>query len=308
MPGKLTLHPPRRASRYLLIRDGETLVVGRHPGCGLALDDPRVSKRHARLAWTGSGWTLDDLGSKNGTTVNGRPAAGALLGHGDWVSFGGLMGHFERLDEAEITAAESDRLARLQTSIAMRRRLGADLEPLDLLLRFLESAMSVVRAERGFVLVTGPDGVLRAEVATALSEDAFADERFAGSLGAVARAARTRTPVVVSDAQNDPLLSRRPSIHQKGIGALVCVPLLHEASLLGLLYVDSRKPGVAASELDLEILTTLAEHCALVIAAMKIDQRITRLFQRPDRHAAALEALTRGLEQRLLPPAGGPGA
>jgi GAF domain-containing protein len=265
MPGKLTLHPPRRASRYLLIRDGETLVVGRHPGCGLTLDDPRVSKRHARLAWTGSGWTLD-------------------------------------------TAAESDRLARLQTSIAMRRRLGADLEPLDLLLRFLESAMSVVRAERGFVLVTGPDGVLRAEVATALSEDAFADERFAGSLGAVARAARTRIPIVVSDAQNDPLLSRRPSIHRKGIGALVCVPLLHEATLLGLLYVDSRKPGVAVSELDLEILTALAEHCALVIAAMKIDQRITRLFQRPDRHAAALEALTRGLGQRLLPPAGGPGA
>jgi GAF domain-containing protein len=113
---------------------------------------------------------------------------------------------------------------------------------------------------------------------------------------------------VVSDAQSDPFLSRRPSVHQKGIGALVCVPLLQEASVLGLLYADSRKPGAAVSELDLEILIALAEHCAVVIAAMKIDQRIARLFQPPARHAAALEALTRGLGQRLPPPPGGPRA
>src|SRR5437867_9239510 len=178
MPAKLTLHPPQRASRFILLRDGETLVVGRDPECGLILEDPRVSKRHARLAWTGSGWTLEDLGSRNGTAVNGRPATGAPLGNGDAVSFGGLMGRFERLGEGEATGAESERLARLKTSLQMRRRLGADLEPFDLLLRLLQSAMEVARAERGFVLVAGPDGLLRAEVATALSEKAVSDERF----------------------------------------------------------------------------------------------------------------------------------
>jgi hypothetical protein len=308
MPARLTLHPPRRASRYLLIRDGETLLVGRDPECGLALEDPRVSQRHARLAWTGSGWILEDLGSKNGTTVNGRPAAGAPLQNGDWVSFGGLMGHFERLAAAEATAAESERLARMQTSLAMRRRLGAELEPLDLLLRFLESAMNVARAERGFVLVAGVDGVLRAEVAAAFSEEAVADERFEGSLGAVARVAETRAPVVVSDAQTDPFLSRRASLHEKGIGALACVPLLHEASLLGLLYVDSRKPGAAVTELDLEILMALAEQCSLVIAAMKLDRRIMRLSERPAGDAAARKALTRQVEARIPPPARGPSA
>ena len=49
MPAKLTLHPPERASRFLVIRDGESLVVGRDPACGLVLKDPRVSKRHARF-------------------------------------------------------------------------------------------------------------------------------------------------------------------------------------------------------------------------------------------------------------------
>jgi hypothetical protein len=306
MPAKLTLHPPRRASRYLLIRDGETLLVGRDPECGLALEDSRVSSRHARLVWTGSAWTLEDLGSKNGTTVNGRPAAGAPLQNGDWVSFGGLMGHFERLAEAEVTAADVERLARLQTSLAMRRRLGADFEPLDLLLRLLESAMNVVRAERGFVLVAGADGVLRAEVVAAFSEEALTDERFEGSLGAVARAAETRAPVVVSDAQSDAFLSRRASVHEKGIGALACVPLVHEADLLGLLYVDSHKPGAALSELDLEILVALAEQSALVIAAMRLDRRIMRLSERSAGDAAVRRVLTHRVKARLPPLAGGP--
>ncbi len=55
MPGKLTLYPAQRASRSLVIRDGETLEIGRDPQCGLVLEDTRVSKRHARLRWSPPG-------------------------------------------------------------------------------------------------------------------------------------------------------------------------------------------------------------------------------------------------------------
>ena len=98
VPAKLTLYPPQRAPRFVVIRDGETLVIGRDAQCGLVLEDPRVSKQHARLSWTGEGWVLENLGSKNGTTVNGRPPTGAELGHGDSIDFGGLSAYFERRD------------------------------------------------------------------------------------------------------------------------------------------------------------------------------------------------------------------
>lgn len=75
MPAKLILHPPERAARFLVIRDGETLVVGRGAECGLMIEDPRVSKQHARLAWNGTGWRLEDLDSKDGTSVGGIPRA-----------------------------------------------------------------------------------------------------------------------------------------------------------------------------------------------------------------------------------------
>jgi hypothetical protein len=77
---------------------GGATNVGRDPGCALALSDRRASSLHARLAWTGAIWTVRDLGSTNGTFVDGvrlppgvdRPLqAGARIAFGDpnliWV-------------------------------------------------------------------------------------------------------------------------------------------------------------------------------------------------------------------------------
>lgn len=50
-------------------RPGETVLVGRSPDCQVGIDDGRVSRHHAQLAYEESGWTLRDLGSRNGTYV-----------------------------------------------------------------------------------------------------------------------------------------------------------------------------------------------------------------------------------------------
>src|SRR5258708_9293556 len=233
MPGKLTLYPPQRASRFLLLREGETLEIGRDPTCDLVLEDARVSKHQARLFWTGKGWALEDLGSKNGTTVNGEVPAGTELQDGDSISLGGLMARFERLTAAQAATLDSQPLARLQTSAEMRRRLSGDLEPIDLLLRFLESAMEVTQNEQGFVLVARPDGRLLPEVAAGFSVGDLWEERFRGSVGAVKQALAVQGPVVVSDAAADPRLGKRPSVVAQGIGSLPCVPLRPEENLIG---------------------------------------------------------------------------
>ena len=299
MPAKLTLHPPERASRFLVLRDGETLVVGRDPESGLLLEDPRVSKRHARLSWSSAGWRLEDLGSKNGTLVNGASVSVAPLAGGDWISFGGVMGRFEMVSEIEVSSLESDRLARLNTSVEMRRRLSADLEPFDFLLRFLESAMAVTGAERGFVLLAGPEGDFRAEVAAGFAPDNLAGERFAGSVGAIQRVLKTRASLVVSDAQTDVFLGKRPSVVGMGLGALACVPICQDDEILGMIYVDGRERANGFAQLDIEILETLAEHAAIVIASLRLDRRMRELFRKPAMLQGGDPALFEEMQRRI---------
>jgi hypothetical protein len=291
VPARLTLHPPHRAARFLVVRDGETLVVGRSSDCTLVIEDPRVSKRHARLSWNGEGWSLDDQGSKNGTTVNGAAAAATRLASGDWLSFGGVLGRFDVITQEAADALASERLARLHTSLSMRRRLSRDLDPFDLLLRFLESAMELVGAQRGFVLLGADADSLSVEVAAGFDADAAVSSRFAGSVGAVDRALRTGRTVVMSDASTDPRLGRRDSVIAAGIGTLACVPIREEGRLLGLLYVDGARRSTGFLDVDVEILESLAEHAGLAIASLRMERRLRELARatRPD--AGVLDAL-----------------
>ncbi|MER5767222.1 DUF1707 and FHA domain-containing protein [Streptomyces sp. NPDC001985] len=65
------------------------LRIGRDPGNGLRLSHDTVSRTHAELSLHRGAWLLRDLGSTNGTTVNGRRVTGAVVVRdGDMVGFG----------------------------------------------------------------------------------------------------------------------------------------------------------------------------------------------------------------------------
>jgi hypothetical protein len=62
--------------------------IGRDSGSDVQLPDTFVSAEHARLSWNGKGWLLEDLGSTNGTRLNGKPIRKATVKPGDMIEFG----------------------------------------------------------------------------------------------------------------------------------------------------------------------------------------------------------------------------
>ena len=75
---------------------GGRVVVGRQPGCELQLDDVSVSRTHAALDRSGHETVVTDLGSSNGTTINGTPiGTGRTLQSGDIVRFGEVELRFQ---------------------------------------------------------------------------------------------------------------------------------------------------------------------------------------------------------------------
>jgi hypothetical protein len=73
----------------------EPLVIGRLPDCGVVLQDSNVSRRHAELRRNGDAIVVTDLGSTNGTRVNGAPIREHFLVSGDEVSVGSTRLVFE---------------------------------------------------------------------------------------------------------------------------------------------------------------------------------------------------------------------
>lgn len=78
--------------RFLLqefdLPPGETLI-GRSPECQITIEDPLVSRQHARVRLVGDDATFEDLGSRNGSRVNGTPVRGPVkLGDGDRLRIG----------------------------------------------------------------------------------------------------------------------------------------------------------------------------------------------------------------------------
>lgn len=78
-------------------------VVGRSPACDLVLDVRDVSREHAAIHWTGAAWELQDLGSRNGTHLDGRrllPRECKLLARGAELRFGETLGAWRLVDDA----------------------------------------------------------------------------------------------------------------------------------------------------------------------------------------------------------------
>ena len=92
-----------RTQTALLLIDGRRMVVGpagatigRSRQCDIVLDDPSVSRQHAEIRPRGGSWVLSDLGSTNGSALNGRRVEGTeVVRPGDEIELGTVLIQFE---------------------------------------------------------------------------------------------------------------------------------------------------------------------------------------------------------------------
>lgn len=86
------------------------VTVGRGAGCQVVIDDDSVSAQHARLEYDLGGWRITDLGSTNGTAIEGVklvPDVPTPLPYGATVRFGGVKLHFREVADVDVGAAKA---------------------------------------------------------------------------------------------------------------------------------------------------------------------------------------------------------
>jgi diguanylate cyclase (GGDEF)-like protein len=89
--------------RFVVVPEGGTVTIGRSAGADLVLEHASISRLHAEVAHHRTrGVEVRDLGSKNGTSVNGRPVVIRSLRAGDLVEVGAVALRFDTIGSAEL--------------------------------------------------------------------------------------------------------------------------------------------------------------------------------------------------------------
>ncbi len=279
--------------------DRESLLVGRSRVADLHVPDAAMSRSHARLYREGKAWFVEDLGSRNGTLLNGTPVRDPLpLAHGDLVVMGGSSLTVQELDEANAEPDSSSQhavytpaeqlveqgsdlagpatpehdlrraLARLQILNEIHRALGRSVRLDELLGLILDRVFDHLEPEEAAIFLsregdTGYDRVAgrstRGSEVPALVSKHLLDEVAGKGMAAL-----------VLDASTDVRFKDAASLLAAGVRSLVAAPLLSPEGSLGMIAVESMARERQFTEDDMELLASLASVAALRIRNLRL--------------------------------------
>lgn len=299
----LELHGDRGRKRLKIAAD--RIVIGRHPGCDIVIEEPAVSRQHAAVTLVAGRPHVEDLQSRNGTLLNGRPlTARQPLEHGDELDICGRRIVFSSsarpavrspatvrpdsedfvdldiaagqasmiLSQMEVPRGEADAPlghhaeAKLRALIGLNRAIGASLSLEEVLPRMLDGLLEVFpRAERGFVLLVDPQSE-RLVLRARKIKGQGEPGPLRLSLSLIGQVAESRRAVLSADAVSDSRFSSHDSVVDCRIRSVMCVPVVGDAGgLLGVVQVDSRDVRNGFAAADLEVLAGVAGQAAQAI-------------------------------------------
>jgi serine phosphatase RsbU (regulator of sigma subunit) len=276
----------------------ETTVIGRADDSDLFFPDRALSRRHAEIQRRADGYFLVDLGSTNGTYLNGKRVwQTERLKSGDVIRVGENVMTFEETEPEPVTEAFelvgaqifdiNDLAARAtkptldvgelvqqnQVLAVLSRATGALVDHYasdEVYDRIVNLLLESIPAERAAVLRL--DGDRARPILKASRSRGGAEPIRSVSMGIAQRVIEGQVALLLPDVLEDPVLRARESLAEVGIRTAMCAPLWFTPrpgkppKTLGLVYMDSRRPAGTFSETDLQILTVLAN-----VAAAKIE-------------------------------------
>lgn len=154
LPYVVIVQGPRMGMRFPLSEDRN--IIGRSPGCAVRLDDQSVSRQHAEIARVPGGWSIKDLGSKNGTVVNKSLITEPVIaGHKDIIKVGIYV---MRLITQESTIAEEMTLP--PDMVSLESTVMTEIQPADGSTAGVDRgvAQAGVPSQGGFAMMKPPGG------------------------------------------------------------------------------------------------------------------------------------------------------
>ena len=142
----------------------------------------------------------------------------------------------------------------------------------EVLNQVIDEVIAATRAERGFVMLSEPDGKLGFRTARGIDQKTIEEPGFQVSRGVVERVASKGQPMLTSDAQIDERISMRTSVMSLGLRSVLCVPLKVKETSIGVIYVDNRLKAGIFAQADLDLMNAIAANAAIAIENARLYQ------------------------------------
>jgi signal transduction histidine kinase len=318
MPKLLIKTPYGSTNEFLLT--GDVYSFGRASDNDIVVEDSGVSRRHGRLLREGDGYNLMDLGSHNGTYVNGRKVTSTRLEDRDQVQIGQhtLTYYLQENEPAvpvrdmtvslevdydqivsqitrqtrtsETLKGDSSLLSQLQKeqhTLRLLFDLGNAISTLNTVEAVSEKAVEILvqttRAERAAIfMVEGEDNRLTPVVVQGRPGRAEDKDPVVLSLTIANKILTERKGIITADALTDDRFAHGQSIAIQGLRSIACAPLLGQSGSLGIVYLENKSSIGAFQQEDLKLLCAVANQIGLAIEN-------ARLFDALRRHSEELE-------------------
>jgi class 3 adenylate cyclase/GAF domain-containing protein len=130
----------------------------------------------------------------------------------------------------------------------------------------MDSAISLTRAERGYLMLRRADtGEMEFRVARNIDQRTLSTDEFTVSRTVVEEVARTGQPVLTVNAGDDPRFAGQVSIVGYALRSILCVPLILKSRVTGVIFTDNRVKQGVFGEKELQLLQTFANQAAIAI-------------------------------------------
>jgi len=163
--------------------------------------------------------------------------------------------------------------ALLEVSQAINSSLVLD----DILQTVMKRAVSLSRAERGFLMLLDEEGELQFKIAHNISKESLNKEDFRISMSIANKAASTGESIYTSDALKDERFSKQKSILELNLKSIMCVPLKSKEKIIGIVYLDNSSRSNVFLQSDLYLFELFAGQAAIAIENAKLYENLLAL-------------------------------
>lgn len=259
---------------------GSRAVVGRSEDADIPIADRRVSRFHAVVHRRPDFVYVVDLGSRNGTLVDGRRVEAAPLFRGSEVRMGdarlriaaGAPPPFEDPDaaRARLIAELARDGAHLSRLVRATRDVVEAPDVREVLRRLLDAFLELSGAERAFVVLVDPTGRLETEAARHVRGEPVHDADVAVSRSIAQKVLEEGRPLLTVNAREDERFRRVQSIANLGLRSVLCLPLKEGRRNVGVVYLDDRLESGVFGPADVERLAPLADVAAIAVSRARV--------------------------------------